>query len=122
MRNTKKALGTTIKSKRLPPVQPTSYLTIAGCLAFEMMSFIHPSESSRFCPPFELVIVGNHGAVVFKCKVGADWKVSTSGSVHRARRSHFPATALLTDRSLLTRTFLIERATHHDSKLRVSCS
>jgi hypothetical protein len=120
MRNTNKALGITIKSNRLPPVQPTSYLTIAGRLAFEMMSFIQPSQSSRFCPPFELVIVGNHGAVVFKCKVRADWKVSSCGSVHLVRRSHFPATALLTDRSLLTRTFLIERATYQDPKLGAS--
>jgi hypothetical protein len=112
MGNTNNALGTAIKTKRLQTVQPTSYLNIAGGLASEMMSFIRPSESSRFSPPFELVIIGNHGAVVFKCQVGEDWKVRSCGSVSRVRRSHFPATALLTDRSLLTRTFLIERAPH----------
>jgi hypothetical protein len=110
MRNTNNALGTAVKAKRLQSVQPQSYLNIAGGLAFEMMNFIRPSETSRFCPPFELVIIGHHGAVVFKCKVGEDWKVRSCGSVSRVRRSHFPATALLTDRSLLTRTFLIERA------------
>ena len=60
----------------------------------------------------ELVIIGNEGAVVFKCEVGEDWKVHSCGSMSRVRRSHFPATALLTDRALLTRTFLIERAPH----------
>lgn len=110
MRNTNNALGTAVKSKRLQALQPTSYLNIAGNLALEMMRFIQPSESSRFCPPFELVIIGSHGAVVFKCEVGENWKVRSYGSERRVRRSHFPATALLTDRSLVTRTFLIERA------------
>jgi hypothetical protein len=36
--------------------------------------------------------------------------VRNQGPAERLRRSHFPATALLTDGSLLTRTFLIERA------------
>jgi hypothetical protein len=112
MRNTNKALGAVIKTKRLQTATPTSYVNIAGNLAFEMTSFIQPSESSKFCPPFELIIIGHHGAVVFKCQVGEDWKVRSCGSVSRVRRSHFPATALLTDRSLLTRTFLIERAPH----------
>jgi hypothetical protein len=110
MRNTNKALGTAVKTKRLQAAEPGSYLNIAGNLALEMMRFIQPSESSRFCPPFELVIIGSHGAVVFKCEVGENWKVRSCGSERRVRRSHFPATALLTDRSLVTRTFLIERA------------
>jgi hypothetical protein len=109
MRNTNNALGTAVKTKRLQSVQPASYISFASGLAFEMMNFIRPSEISRFCPPFELVIIGHHGAVVFKCEVGKDWKVRSCGSVSRVRRSHFPATALLTDRSFLTRTFLIER-------------
>lgn len=112
MRNTNNALGAAVKTKRLQSVQPASYINIASGLAFEMMNFIRPSEASRFCPPFELVIIGHHGAVVFKCKVGEDWKVRSCGSVSRVRRSHFPATALLTDRSFLTRTFLIERQPH----------
>jgi hypothetical protein len=36
--------------------------------------------------------------------------VQNLGPTGRLRRSHFPATALLTDGALLTRTFLIERA------------
>jgi len=112
MRNANNALGTAIKAKRLQAMQPTSYLNIASGLVYEMMSFVQPSESSRFCPPFELVIIGNHGAVVFKCEVGEDWKVRSCGSMSLVRRSHFPATALLTDCALLTRTFLIERAPH----------
>jgi hypothetical protein len=116
MRNTNKVLGTAVKTKRLQPVRHESYLNIVGGLALEMMNFIRPSETSRFCPPFELVIIGHHGAVVFKCKVGEDWNVRSCGSVSRVRRSHFPATALLTDRSLLTRTFLIEHAPHTTSQ------
>jgi hypothetical protein len=112
MRNTNNALGAAIKTKRLQTAPPTNYLNLAGNLAFEMMNFVRPSETSRFCPPFELVIIGHHGSVVFKCEVGEDWKVRSCGSVSRVRRSHFPATALLTDRSLLTRTFLIERPPH----------
>lgn len=112
MRNTNNALGTALRPKRPPTAQPASYRNIAGRLAFEMMSFIQPSVASRFCPPFELVIIGNEGSVVFKCEVGEDWKVHSCGSMSRVRRSHFPATALLTDRSLLTRTFLIERGSH----------
>jgi hypothetical protein len=110
MRNTNNALGTVIKAKRPPTAPPVNYAHIAGGLAYEMMSFIPPSGASRFRPPFELVIISYHGAVVFKCQVGEDWKVRSCGSVSRVRRSHFPATALLTDHSLLTRTFLIERA------------
>jgi hypothetical protein len=112
MRNTNNALGAAVKTKRLQSVQPASYINIAGGLAFEMMNFIRPSEASRFCPPFELVIIGYHGAVVLKCHVGEDWKVRSCGSVSRVRRSHFPAAALLTDRSFLTRTFRIERPPH----------
>ena len=112
MRNTNNALGAAVKIKRLQSVQPASYINIASGLAFEMMNFIRPSETCRFCPPFELVIIGHHGATVFKCKVGEDWKVRSCGSVSRVRRSHFPATAFLTDHSFLTRTFLIERQPH----------
>jgi len=41
--------------------------------------------------------------------VSKDGKVRPFGLTHRVRDSHFPATALLTDSSFVTRTFLIER-------------
>jgi len=47
---------------------------------------------------------------VFECDVSEDWKVRHDGPEGVVRRNHFPATALLTDRSLVTRTFQIDRA------------
>ena len=85
------------------------YEKLAGGLAFEMAACVRSGNAREFRAPFELVIVDPQGAVVFECQVGEDWKVRHSGS-RVVRRSHFPATALLTDRSLLTRTFQIDRA------------
>jgi hypothetical protein len=87
-----------------------SYQKLAGGLASEMAESIRSNEPRQFCAPFELVIVNADGAVVFECEVGEDWEVRHEGPVRIVRRSHFPATALLTDRSMLTRTFQIERA------------
>jgi hypothetical protein len=87
-----------------------SYQKLAGGLASEMAESIRSNEPRQFCAPFELVIVDAQGAVVFACEVGEDWQVRHEGPARIVRRSHFPATALLTDRSLLTRTFQIERA------------
>jgi hypothetical protein len=89
-----------------------SYQNIARGLASEMVGVIRSTKPHGSCPPFKLVIVGNHGDVVFECEVSKDWKVRPGGSLRTVRRSHFPATALLTDRLLVTRTFLIERAPH----------
>lgn len=87
-----------------------SYEMLAQGLASEMAESIRSNEPRQFCAPCELVIVDAQGAVVFECEVGEDWKVRHEGPKRIVRRSHFPATALLTDRSLLTRTFQIERA------------
>jgi hypothetical protein len=76
-----------------------------------MMGFIRSSEPQKCSPPFKLVIIDKRGTVVFECDVSKDGKVRPFGSVRKVRWSHFPATALLTDRSLATRTFRIERAT-----------
>jgi len=110
MRNTSKALSPGIKNKWPRTAQSLSYQSIAGGLASEMVGFLHSTETRESSPPFRLVIIGNHGGVVFECEVGEDWEVRNLGPAERLRRSHFPATALLTDGSLLTRTFLIERA------------
>jgi hypothetical protein len=111
MKSTSGGLSGAIKSKWLQAIQAMSYQNIAGGLADEMMGFIRSSEPRKCSPPFKMVILDRRGTVVFECKVNKDGKVRPFGLVRRVRYSHFPATALLTDRSLVTRTFLIERAT-----------
>jgi hypothetical protein len=111
MKSTSGGLSAAIKSKWLQAIQAMSYQNIAGGLADEMMGFIRSSEPRKCSPPFKMVILDRRGTVVFECKVNKDGKVRPFGLVRRVRYSHFPATALLTDRSLVTRTFLIERAT-----------
>jgi hypothetical protein len=86
-----------------------SYQNLAGDLAEEMAASVSSQERREFSAPFELVIVDSRGAVVFECEISEEWKVSHGGPARIVRRSHFPATALLTDRSLLTKTFQIER-------------
>jgi hypothetical protein len=115
MRNTSSVPSTGTKNRWLPAIQAMSYQNIAGGLADEMMSFIRPSEPRKCNPPFKMVIIDKRGTVVFECRVSKHWKVRPSGSVCRVRCSHFPATAFLTDRLLVTRTFLIERATPDNS-------
>jgi hypothetical protein len=115
MRNASKALGIQIKNRWSWAPQALSYQNIAGGLASEMVGFLRSTETCKSSPPFRLVIIGNQGGVVFECEVGQDWEVQNPGPAGRVRRSHFPATALLTDGSLLTRTFLIERAPLADS-------
>lgn len=87
-----------------------TYQNLAGGLAFEMAEHVRTTEPRKFCAPFKLVIVDPQGAVVFSCEVDKDWKVLHQGPSRVVRRSHFPATALLTDSSLVTRTFQIDRA------------
>jgi hypothetical protein len=111
MKNTSSGLSAAVKNNWLQAIQAMSYKNIAGGLADEMMGFIRSSEPRKCRPPFNMVIVDRRGTVVFECQVSKDGKVRPFGLVRRVRRSHFPATALLTDRSLVTRTFLIERAT-----------
>ena len=110
MRNTSKLPGAEPRNLQSRSKHSLSYQNIAGSLASEMVDFLRCTEPRKSSPPFRLVIVGNHGGVVFECEVGEDGEVRNQGPAERLRRSHFPATALLTDGSLLTRTFLIERA------------
>ncbi len=111
MKNTGSGLGTESKSKWHQAVEAMSYRNIAGGLADEMRGFIRPSEPRKCSPPFKMVIIDNCGTIVFECKVNKDGKVRPFGSARRVRYFHFPATALLTDSSFVTRTFLIEHAT-----------
>jgi len=110
MRGTNTAPSIDIQTKRPRAVLSLSYEHIAGGLVSEMADFIHSKEPQQFCPPYNLVILSNDGAVVFDCEVDKNWKACDGGSERKVRRSHFPATALLTDSANLTRTFLIERA------------
>jgi hypothetical protein len=111
MRNTSSVPSTGTRNTWLPGMRTMSYQNIAGGLANQMMSFIRPSEPRKCSPPFKLVIIDKRGTIVFECKVSKDGKVQPFGLARRVRYSHFPATALLTDSSFVTRTFLIERAT-----------
>jgi hypothetical protein len=74
-----------------------------------MARLIRVTETRKFSPPFKLVIIDNGGGVVFTGEVGRNGKLRRSGPLCRVRRSHFPANALITDGSLATRTFRIER-------------
>jgi len=115
MRNDSRGLGIGIKNRWSRAPQALSYQNIAGGLASEMVGLLRSPETRESSPPFQLIIIGNQGGVVFECEVGQDWEVQNLGPAEQVRRSHFPATALLTDGSLRTRTFLIERAPLADS-------
>lgn len=110
MRYCRKAPGTHRPSDRPLSIRPISYERLAGGLAFEMAKSVRLSDAREFCAPFELVIVGPQGAVVFRCQISEDGAVRHDGPAQTVHRSHFPATALLTDRTLLTRTFQIDHA------------
>jgi hypothetical protein len=86
-----------------------SYQALVGSLLSEMARLIRVTETRKFSPPFKLVIIDNGGGVVFTGEVGRNGKLRRSGPLCRVRRSHFPANALITDGSLATRTFRIER-------------
>src|SRR5258708_22816511 len=104
MRNTSKAPSIGIKNKWPRTAQSLSYQSIAGGLASEMVGFLSSTESHESSPPFRLVIIGNHGGVVFECEVGEDCEVRNLGPTRKLPPSHFSATAFLTDCAFLTPT------------------
>jgi hypothetical protein len=110
------------KDKSLRARQTVSYQNIAGGLADEMMGFIQPSEPRKCVPPFKMVIMDRRGTVVFKCRVSKGGRVKPVGLVREVQESHFPATALLTDSSLVTRTFRIEQTTPVSLNNQSSCN
>lgn len=110
MRYCRKAPRTHSRSDRPLSIRPMSYARLAGGLAFEMAKSVRLSDAREFCAPFELVIVDPQGAVLLRCEISEDGEVLHDGPAQTVRRSHFPATALLTDRTLLTRTFQIDHA------------
>ena len=110
MRTISNAANPVTKKRWTPAAHRISYQQLAGGLAAEMAECIRTGKTREFCAPFQLVIVDTQGAVVFQGEISEDWSVRHDGPARIVRRCHFPATALLTDRSLLTRTFQIDRA------------
>jgi hypothetical protein len=110
MSRTNNPSGTALMSFRPATARPVSYENLAGGLASEMAGLLRSTELRGFSPPFQLVILSRCGAVVFECEVTKDGEVRPWDFSQQMRRWHFPATVFLTDRSLVTRTFLIERA------------
>jgi hypothetical protein len=110
MKNTGAGRNAEIKDKWLQAIQAVNYQNLAGGLADEMIGFIRSNEPRKCSPPFKMVIIDKRGTVVLEWKVNKDGKVRPLGFVRRVRYSHSPATALLTGRSPVTRTFLIDRA------------
>jgi hypothetical protein len=108
MKDTGSGLSEAIKNKSQLAITAVSYQNIAGGLADEMMGLIRPSEPRKCIPPFKMLIIDSSGTVVFECRVSKDGKVQPVGLVPMVQDSHFPATALLTDSSFVTRTFRIE--------------
>jgi hypothetical protein len=104
--------GLKLSAPRQETLAPVSYQAIVGGLISEMARIVRSTETRKFSPPFKLVIIDNRGGVVFTGEVGRNGKLRRSGPLCRVRRSHFPANALITDGSLATRTFRIERPTH----------
>jgi hypothetical protein len=110
MRYSRKAPSPRGRGKQPVAMKRMSYEKLAGGRAFEMAACVRAKDTQEFCAPFQLVIVDPGGAVVFQCEAGDDWKVQHNRPTRLVRRSHFSATALLTDRSLVTRTLQIDRA------------
>ena len=108
MRYSRKAATVPNRIGHSRTVNRISYEKLAGRLASEMAACLRSKSSQEFRGPFQLVIVGAQGGVVFECQVGENGRVSHEGHARMVRRNHFPAMALLTDRTLVTRTFQID--------------
>jgi|SRR5271154_2147974 len=89
---------------------PESYQAVVDGLVSEMADLVSETEPRKFSPPFRLVIIDNRGSVAFAGQADRDGKVQASSPIRKMRRSDFPANALITDRSLATRTFRIDYA------------
>ena len=82
MRNTSKLPSAEPKNLRARAANSLSYQNIAGGLASEMVDyFLRCNEPRKSSPPFRLVIVGNHGGVVFECEV---WRGAQPGTFRAA--------------------------------------
>jgi hypothetical protein len=104
--------GLKLSAPRQETLAPVSYQAIVGGWISEMARIVRSTETSKFSPPFKLVIIDNRGGVVFTGEVGRNGKLRRTSPFCKVRRSHFPANALITDGSLATRTFRIDRPAH----------
>ncbi len=98
-----------IRSTRRETRGPITYQEIADGLVSEMLDLLLTTGTRQFSAPVELVIIDNRGCVAFTGQADRNGKMQAAGPVRQLRRSHFPANALITDRSLATRTFRIDR-------------
>src|SRR5260370_17183561 len=69
-------------------------------LVSEMRRLIRPTETLKWSPPFELVIVDDRGCVAFRCEVRWDGKVRPLGQFLKFHTLPFPSHSFLTARSL----------------------
>ena len=95
-------------------VQILSDEALIGGLVSEMTRLLSTTETRKLSPHFKVVILDNCGCMAFMGEVSRDGTVLPLGHFPKLRRSCFPANALLTDRSLGTRSFRINLdATKH---------
>jgi len=104
-----------------PPAVPTSFTRVqtsvalsyeylAGAMAAKITSLLRSSHSRGLFPPFQIVIMSQHGTVVFEFEVNKKGKVLHGDATHQVLRSHLPATVFFTDRAHITRTFSLEQS------------
>lgn len=110
MRCTRKPPNTPSKISHTRLASALNYESLAGIIAARMTGLLQASDARRLFPPFQVVIMSQHGTVVFEFEVNRDGKVRRADTEHRVLRSHFPATVFFTDRSQITRTFSLERS------------
>ena len=110
MKHSGRTARTSSQRARPQTIRRTSYEPVIDGLVSEMARLIDTTELRTFSPPFELVIIDNQGCVAFAGQVDRDGEIRSSSPLRKLRRSDFPANALITDRSLATRTFRIDCA------------
>lgn len=110
MKQFSRSAKTNSRRSRSQTTRPANYEPVIDGLVSEMARLIDTTELRTFAPPFELVIIGNRGCVAFAGQVDRDGEIRSSSPLRKLRRSDFPANALITDRSLATRTFRIDCA------------
>ena len=101
---------TGVRRARYRAPAPVTYHAVIDGLISEMAHLLGATEPRKFSPPYKLVIIDNHGSIAFAGQAGQDGKMRPCGPSRRMRRSDFLANALITDRSLATRTFRIDCA------------
>lgn len=81
---------------------------LMGGLVSEMTRLLSTKETRKLSPPFKVIILDNCGCMAFMGEVSRNGRVLPLGHFPKLQCSCFPANALLTDRSLCTRSFRID--------------